>query len=349
MALLTIASPVARVQGRMKLACLLQMPEGEFEDQIREIEATDHFRLLKESGVLSLHPYPNARLTARQRAGRELRASPSGLPELLDGQGEMAQLLERVGQERFEECFLQDNPLTDDDRARVCDISNEDVQKLRELVNRLYVQSEFESSSAPPVPEKVCSVVAGIGIENGQAVIAFFHREIWKGRYEINDLKRTDLIASLPSQESREINRLLFRIELIERRKSTLYRILETLIESQADYLVSRDPERRRPLTQRTVAKKLGVAHSVLNTLISNKGIQLPWGIEASLKILMPSSKSLLLGRLYDLAVDNPALSDVRLGQEMKRLHGVELSRRSVTQYRSELKIGGNGCRKIFA
>ncbi len=325
----------------MKLACLLQMPEGEFEDQIREIEATDHFRLLKESGVLSLHPYPKARLTARQRAGRELRSSPSGLPELLDGRGETARLLERVGQERFEECFLQDNPLTNEDRARVCDISNEDVQKLRELVDRLYVQSEFESSSASPVPEKACSVVAGIGIENGQAVIAFFHREIWKGRYEIDGRKQAELIASLPSQEAREIERLVFRIKLIERRKSTLYRILETLIESQADYLSSRNPEKRKPLTQRAVAEKLGIAPSVLNTLVSNKAIQLPWGLEAQLKVLMPSSKSLLLGRLYDVAVDNPALSDMRLGHELKRLYGSELSRRSITQYRSELSIGG--------
>lgn len=347
MALLTATAVSPRVQSRMNLARLLEMPERDFEEKILEIEATEHFRLLKESGALVLHPYPRARAAARRYAGRELRASSSALPEVLDGRGDLARLLERVGQERFEECFLQDNPLTDDDRRRVCGISQEDVRKLRELVDRLYVQSEFDDSSSRPAPVEISSVVAGIQIENDRAVIAFFHREIWKGRYEIDARKQAELIASVPPRQAREIERLLFKLEFLERRKSTLYRTLEALIESQADYLVSRDPERRRPLTQRAVAASLRIAPSVLNTLVSNKAIQLPWGLEAPLKILMPSAKSLLLGRLYDIAMENHALSDVGLGRELKRLHGAQLSRRSIAQYRSELSLGGNGSRTM--
>ncbi len=78
----------------------------------------------------------------------------------------------------------------------------------------------------------------------------------------------------------------ILRLELVERRKSTLYRTLE-----------------------------------------------------APLKSLMPSAKSLFLRRLYDLAEKHPALSDAKLSDLLRRLYGAELSRRSVAQYRSELGI----------
>ncbi len=321
------------------------MPEREFEDQIREIEATEQFRLLKASGVLSIHPFAGARLATRHFGGRDLIASSSALTEVLDGRGSLARLLERVGQERFEECFLQDNPLSDEERARSCGISKEDVRKLREMVDRLYVQAEFDDSSRISAPAKAYSVVAGIQLEDGRPVLSFFNRDIWKGRYEIDPHKQAALVAALPSGQVQDIDRLISRLDFIERRKSTLYRALETLIDLQADYLLTGAPERRRPLTQRKIAAQLGVAPSVLNSLVSNKAIQLPWGLESPMKVLMPSAKSLLLSRLFDLAMDKPELSDESLGSELNRLYGAHVSRRSVAHYRSNLRIGGSGCR----
>ena len=85
------------------------MPERDIEDKIRAIESAEDFRSLKDFGVLKVNPYSEARWASRRFAGRELRASDSALPEFLNGQGSLARLIERVGQERFEECFLQEN------------------------------------------------------------------------------------------------------------------------------------------------------------------------------------------------------------------------------------------------
>lgn len=345
MALLMTVSAHLSLRGRLKLGHALQMPDGEAEEELRDIEASPKFQLLRETRVLSIRPYANMRFAARRFAGWELKAASQGLPEVLNGRGDLVRLLEQVGQERFEEYFLRGDELTEEDRARGCGISREQARQLSGLVDSLYVQSEFEAKGAPESTVRVISAVAGVEIEHGRPVLAFFNRDIWKGRYEIDPAKRAELLANLPSTEAREVEGLLFRLDLLERRKSTLYQSLEALIAVQADYFISKDPARRVPFTQRELASRLGVAPSGLNMLISNKAIQLPWGLATPMKALLPSAKSLLLGRLFDLAMENPCLSDEGLGHQMARRYGAEVSRRSVAHYRSNLGIGASGSR----
>lgn len=339
----TLTKP--RLQGQMKLARLLEMPERAFEDLVREIEQDDIFRRLLQAGVISLQPYPRARFAARRFDGWEMRACNSGLPDLIDGKGDLARLMLHVGQKRFEDCFLKDGDLSDAQRARLCGISTDEARRLRDYVDRLYVQAEFESPSEHPLPTKYYSAVGGIELEDGRPVLAFFHREIWKGRYRIDEERRAELLNSLPPRETRRVEQLMRRVEILDRRKSTLYRVLEALLEIQAEFLRTGDPDRRRSLTQRALASKLGVAPSVLNCLIGNKSIQLPWGLEAPIRTLIPSAKSLLRDRLYSLALERPNLPDENLRREINRLYAARLSRRSVAQYRQELGLGGCGQR----
>lgn len=345
MALLTSVSAGPRIQGAIKLVRLLEMPERDFEKQIREIEATKPFQLLREAGVVLIHPYPKAMFGARNLAGRELRASSGELGPLLDGGSGLARLIERIGRERFEQVFLRDSPLPDQEASRLCGITPEQAGKIRELINSLYVQAEFEGTQGSEVPIPTYSAVAGIEIENGRPVIAFFHRDIWKGRYEIDRDRWAQLAAALPPGQARNAKRLLSKLELIERRKTTLYSTLEQVVNTQAEYLLTGEPSRRAPLTQKRVAMRLEISPCALHHLVSRKSIRLPWGLEAPLKALMPSAKSLLLDRLHDLAMDHPNMPDVELGLELRRLFDARLSRRSIAQYRKDLGLGGRGCR----
>src|SRR5208282_3415963 len=124
MALLTNVSAGPRIQGGIKLARLLEMPERDFEKQIRKIEATEPFRLLREAGVVQIRPYPKAMFAAKSLAGRELKTASSGFGSLLDGQGNLARLIERIGRERFEEIFLRDTPLSHQEAAGACGITS---------------------------------------------------------------------------------------------------------------------------------------------------------------------------------------------------------------------------------
>jgi len=340
----TAARAVAAIQGRLKLANLMEMSETDFEKQLSELEKAPLFKLLKASGAVSLAEFPAARYAARNFAGYGLKLSGGSLPELVDGKGDLAELARRVGLENFEACFLREDGRTDEQRAEVCGISLEEVRRLRDMVNRAFIQEEFAGKTPEPAA-RVFSSVAGIQVENGAPVLAFFNREIWKGRYKVDVDKLAEFSGTLPEEERGRLERLLKKIEFAEQRKSTLYRALEILLSVQSEYFISGEPARRRPISQKTMAKNLGVDPSVLNRLVSNKSIQLPWGLEAPMSALLPSSKEINRDRLYDLASENPALTDKTLCSELENRYGVRLSRRSVAQYRKELSLGSRGRR----
>ena len=335
----------ARVHGQMKLARLLELPERDLERRVREIEAGEVFRSLLQAGVIALETPSHARIAARRFAGHGMRTSGEGLPELIDGKGDLAQLMMRVGQELFQECFLGETALPDEARARLCGLTLDEVRRLREYVDRLYVQEQFESAAASPAPEKTFSAVAGIAIEDGKPILSFFHRDIWNKRYRVDSEKQKAWLGSLAAKAARRADTLLRELDFIDRRKTTLYRVLEALIVEQADFLVAADPERRRPLSQKDLADRLDIAPSVLNRLIANKSVELPWGLESPLGTFVPSRKSMLLGRLHELARKNPELSDEGLRAALKESSGIALSRRSIAQYRKDMGISGRSRR----
>lgn len=334
----------AAIQGRMKLARLMEMPEAELEDLARRLEASPLFERLSLAGVLICSEFSAARFAARRFAGYGLRMSGSGLPELVDGNCDLVRLMQGMGQERFEEWFLGERSFSDDERARNCGITVEEARLLREFADRAFIQGEFETTA--PAPEKVFSAVAGIEIEGGKPVLAFFHREIWKKRYSIKEDRLAEYLAGIPSADAGKVKNLLYRLKAVEQRKTTLYRLLEEVLELQAEYLRTGEPERRRPLMQRGLAAALGVDPSVLCRIISNKSVQMPWGLEAPLSTFFPSAKDIHRERLFGLASANSNWKDEELREEMRRRYGVSLSRRSIAQYRKELGLGGCGRRE---
>ena len=340
----TGARTSAALLGALKMAQMAEMPEEEFADMIKDLEGGRVFQLLKTSGAINLSEFPAARYAARKYAGYGLNMASADLPELADGTGDLVKLIQGIGQEKFEACFLRDAVMSDIERAEECDITVRDAERLRDFVNRAFIQAEFEAKPEAPAA-RVFSAVAGIEMDDGEPVLAFFHREIWKGRYKVDGDKLAALLPGLDPAERKRAEKLLKKIEFADKRKTTLYRALEILISVQAEYLATGDPSRRRPLSQKTLAKNLEVDASVLNRLVSNKSIQMPWGMEAPMEVLLPSSKKVNLDRLYSIAAEQPQLSDTRLCAELRARHGVDLSRRSVAQYRKDLSLAAAGAR----
>jgi RNA polymerase sigma-54 factor len=342
----TGARTSAALLGALKMAHMAEMPEEEFEKLIKELEGGKVFDLLKTSGAINLSEFPAARYAARKYAGYGLNMAAADMPELADGSGDLVALIQGIGQEKFEACFLRDAAMSDIERAEECDISIKDAEHLRDFVNRAFIQAEFESPAQASAPAaKVFSAVAGIEMDDGEPVLAFFHREIWKGRYKVDADKLAQLLPGLGDDERKRVEKTLKKIEFADKRKTTLYRALEILMNVQAEYLATGDPSRRRPLSQKTLAKNLEVDPSVLNRLVSNKSIQMPWGLEAPMETLLPSSKKVNLDRLYTIAAEKPQLSDNKLREELKVRHGVDLSRRSIAQYRKDLSLAASGAR----
>ncbi len=265
----TASAATTGLHGKLKLARLLEMREDEFEKSVRDAEASPLFSRLVQEGVVVVEPYEKARFAARRWAGYNLRAGTSdGIADVLDGQGELVALIREIGQERFEEAFLQGEASSDQARAKACGVTLEQARRLREFIDRVYIKGEFETPSTGPAAPLVCSAVAGIELADGRPVIGFFNREIWKGRYRVDDARRIRLKQALPPEQFRKLERFLSRLEFLERRKSTLYRVLEAVVAAQADFLIGGKPEDRKPLTQRALAADLDVLPSTLNRLI---------------------------------------------------------------------------------
>ena len=335
----------AGVRGALKLARLLEAPESEIERRVKELEADPRFARLLSSGAVAVEPYRAG--FASRRGGWGVSTATDGLGELLEPS--LIALMRRVGAETFESVFLHAEAASDEARASEAGISLDEARRLRELVDRLYVREELETPSAAPAPEKTYSVVAGVDVEDGRPALGFFSREIWKGRYRVREAELLALKRSTGAPEWRRLESLVKQLEFVDRRKSTLYRALEELVKAQAEFLSTGEPSKRRPFTQRELASRLGVDAGSLNRLISNKAVRLPWGLEAPLKTLVPSAKTVLRDRLSELAQERPSDSDERLRCELHERFGARLSRRSVAQYRLEIGLAGAGRRVAVA
>lgn len=332
-----------RLYGGLKLAKLLEMREEDFAKLARDLEADPAFDRLARAGVVSRRPFPKAYFAARRWAGWNLAPASEGLGDLLDADSEPVKLLRRIGRKKFEECFLESEG-SDAGRARRCGITEEQAAALRELLDRLYIKEQFETPAPPPA--KAFSAVAGIGIDGGEPVLKFFHREVWKGEYAVDAERLKAVVGQAEPGEARKLSRFVQRLSFLARRQTTLYKALQALIAAQADWLKTGDPSRRQPLTQRSLAVALGVDPSAVNRLIANKSVELPWGTEAPMKSLLPSGKTLARERVCELARGRPELSDEALRALLAAEHQIHLSRRSVAQYRQDLGVGPRGRRE---
>jgi len=318
----------------------MSVSEQDFEKSILELERSRLFELFKTSGILYVSEFSKARYAAKQYAGYGLKLSGGSIGGLIDGNGDVVKLIQRIGQNKFEKYFL--NPdVFDVEILEECDITFEQLHQLREFVDKVYIQAEFEQTGAEPSSpaQQVFSLVAGFEVEDGRPVLVFFNREIWKGQYNIDKDKLGRYLKGIPAKEARQIEKFVGKLKFLEKRKTTLYRVLEILMEVQAAYFVSGNPSARVPFTQRALAKQVGVDASVLNRLVSNKSIQLPWGTEAAMITLLPSAKEISSLKLQELIEKYPSFTDERLRQEMQFRYDVVLSRRSIAQYRKELKV----------
>jgi RNA polymerase sigma-54 factor len=328
----------------MKLARLLAMSDGELAKVAKKLEADPRFQDLVVSGALAVKPFGRAFFATRRFAGMALTDAANGVSALIDSKAEPVRLIKKIGRQRFESLFLGDAPVTDKQRAKETGLSLAEVASLRGFLDEVFVREEFSEKPAAAAP-KVFSTVAGIVVQGGRPVLRFFNREVWKGRYKLDDDRLKVHLAKMEREERERTERYLSRLSHVDRRKTTLYRVLETLLEAQARFLVSGDPCLRQPLTQRSLSAAVDADPSVINRLIANKAVELPWGTEAPMKVLVPSGKTLAKETVGALARDCPEMSDEKLRLRLAETHQIHLSRRSVAQYRSELGLGGRGRR----
>lgn len=339
------------VMGRMRMADWIEMPEREFAREVEKLEKDSLFQKLyfgdgRIPGALRRQRWPGGKLSGsfyeideRTSAGAGERV---GVEEFAAERGPALAAIKRMGQKDFERYFLHgEDALTLDEIGRRTGLGAEEVRRVHELVVELGARAEFEGSIPPPsaAPGRPVACLAQITLQGGSPTFEFYAPYWARGLYQVrHDLLDRWKDGGLTPQERKHLPALLKRLETVNLRQSTLFRLLEMVARVQADHLKSGLAEDIRPISLRQLAKRLDLAPSTVSRAFSRRSVRLPSGRELPLIGFVPGRRSVLralLGRWLAVSV---AVTDAALVARLKAERGISISRRTVNAVRHELK-----------
>jgi len=141
-------------------------------------------------------------------------------------------------------------------------------------------------------------------------------------------------------------------IEVLKQRQETLFNTMNAIVKCQRDYFMSGDERDLKPLGQQQIADMIGKDVSVVSRAVSNKYVQLPWGVKSLRSFFSEGINGASRHEVYDdlkKLVDGEdkahPLSDDALCERLKAM-GYQLERRTVAKYRDQLDIPSSTIRR---
>ena len=339
------------VMGRMRMADWIEMPEREFAREVAKLEKDPLFQKLyfgdgRIPSAVRRQRWPGGKLAGsfyeideRTAAGAGERV---GVEEFAEERGAALAAVKRMGQKDFERYFLHgEDALTLEQIGRRTSLSPEDVRSIHELVVELGARAEFEREVTAPAaaPGRQSACLATISLKDGAPVFEFYAPYWARGLYQIRfDLLEKWKAGGLSPEERRHLPGLLKRLETVNLRQSTLFRLLETIARLQADYLQNERPEDIRPISLRQLAKRLDLAPSTVSRAFARRSVRLPSERELPLIAFVPGRRSVLRELLGQWLGADAAVTDAALAARLKSERGIAVSRRTVNAVRHELK-----------
>lgn len=171
--------------------------------------------------------------------------------------------------------------------------------------------------------------------------------------------KKTDSLSVKETKEKKQIQDAFQRasmfIEVLKQRQETLFNTMSAIVKCQHDYFMSGDERDLKPLGQQQIADMIGKDVSVVSRAVSNKYVQLPWGIKSLKSFFSEDINGASRHEVYDdlkklIDAEDKAhpLSDDALCDRLKEM-GYKLERRTVAKYREALKIPSSSVRRKMA
>lgn len=337
------------VLGRLRMADWIEMPEREFARQVETVEKDPLFRKLYfgDGGLPSAirrRRWPGGRLSSSfydVDEGRAAGAQRVDVEGRLDSRKEVLPLIKRMGQPAFERYFLNaDEAVSLPEIAKRTGLTVEEVGRVHDLLLEIGAEAEFAGApqSAPAAKGTTC--LARLTGESGRAAFEFlapyWARGLYQVRYE--DLESWKTSGRLDGDERRRLRHLLKKLETLNLRQSTIFRILESFAVIQSDFLRTRRPEDQRPVSLRLLARRLQLSPSTVSRALSHRSVRLPWGPELPMISFVPGQRRVLKDVLRLWIAAAPASTDAELARRLKKERGIEVSRRTVNAVRHALK-----------
>jgi len=350
---------VAKLMGRMKLAELMSLPEDEFQKLIQEVENDPLFRKLMRSGIglIRYKKPPWVRTAQAKMLPLDPAITPSKntleVESFLAKEKGLVSTIKKLGVDRFKKYFLDGvSGMISKEISRECGLPIETVKKINNFVDKFYLESKLTESTEGNRATRICySTIASIEKDDGQLAIGYFSSEMAKGRYLI-DFDRVEKVKKLgvfAKDEIRKVDSLLNKVRLVNSRKTTIYQLIQSLIEGQRRFLFSGDFKDLKPFTQVSLSRKMEVNPSLISRAISRKAIRIPQGRQIPLKALFPSEREIRKKFIREVMEREEseiqsrslhrAYSDEEIRTQLRRRYGTSISRRSISDSRKSLKI----------
>ncbi len=147
-----------------------------------------------------------------------------------------------------------------------------------------------------------------------------------------------------------KVNAALWFIKSIEQRKRTIYKVVESIVKLQRDFL-EMGPGHLRPLTLRDVAEDIEMHESTVSRVTSGKYVNTPHGIfelkyffnsgllrEGGEEDIASKSVKEKIREIIRAEGESKPLSDQEL-MRLLRNQGIRIARRTVTKYRAAMGL----------
>jgi RNA polymerase sigma-54 factor len=138
-------------------------------------------------------------------------------------------------------------------------------------------------------------------------------------------------------------------IENLQKRYQTVQNIVNIITKTQGEFF-NNGYYWLKPLQQDSLAHNVGVHPSTISRAVSTKYVETPQGLYP-LKYLCPRdfrgyTAMQIKGMLMKIVKDNPGLSDQKIADWLKDNRDIDIKRRTITKYRSELGEASSYARK---
>lgn len=329
----------------VKLANYLSLKEEDVVNLITNLEQTEEFQKLVSLKIVSRTYFPKSVSvkTVYQYDDTITSSVYDTTAEILDvvaQNPDVVKLIRKIGQENYKKFFLSYETYSFKEIAEQLKISVDEVKQIFEFTNNVLIYSELQYPVEHKIPEKKYIKIAKICYYKQQPVIVYYTPAMLRGQYVINYEKLHQTIDKIPRSERTKIKKLIRELELLNIRKTTLHRILETIAIVQKEFLLTDSFERRRVLTQKKLAEIIGVNPSAVCRIIKDKVICGPTGKEYKLTTLIPTKKEVMTSVIKDLLykMRKRKITDEKLRKIIYDTTGIILPRRTVNYYRNLVK-----------
>lgn len=342
--------------GKIKVAEFLSIPESDFESYIKEVEENPLFIALKEKyRIISYRKFYDVKNSRVPQLKEETLPDQNEVEmENLLSDPSIFDLVRRIGkiigEKSFREVLIGE--ISINQVIKRCSLSLSEAKIFREFVDKFQLQQIINPSfSFTPSRYSRFFLIASFEWEKNELVIRPLKEENYliKGKYQVNYRKFQELVdtGKIKHSQMNKVMEIFKQLDMINRRITTIYRVLHHLKEIQRSFFKSGNPLDLLPFSQSELARCLNLSPSTVNRAIANKSILTPQGEERPIKFFFSRRwaknliKKIILEekkKIQEGSLSFP-LTDELIRKRIIEVYRISLSRRSVSKYRKVLKI----------